>query len=80
MGKRSRRIKGKDKFVPLIPAVRATVGDKVWWQRTWYNEGEPTGRMWYGIVEVRRGNMCVIRDRYNHEHVVGVGMLFKPET
>jgi hypothetical protein len=33
-----------------------------------------------GIVQVKRGKVYVIRDRYGHEFVVGVGMLFKPDS
>lgn len=33
-----------------------------------------------GLVETKRGNVCVVRDRYGFERVVAVGLLFKPKS
>lgn len=80
MPKTPRNRRGRDRHVRLVPAGHVALGDKVWWQRTHYYHGSPTTYMWSGIVEVKRKKVCVVRDPYNHDHVVGVGMLFKPET
>lgn len=72
--------RGKDRFADLKPAGRVGLGDKVWWQTTVWAAGNPSTYWAFGIIESKRGNMCVIRDRYGHERIVGVGMLFKPET
>lgn len=68
--KRSRADIWGDKYVPFTPAGSVTVGRKVYWQRD-------NLRWWMGIVEVKRGRVCLIRDTFGHEHVVGVGMLFE---
>jgi hypothetical protein len=72
--------KGKDRLTPLVPAGRVSLGDKVWWQESYWLAGHQTTYWKVGIIQVKRGKMCVIRDRYNHEWTVAVGMLFKPET
>lgn len=71
---------GRSKLTTLVPTRSVHVGMEVWWQRTWYWRGEPTIRWWHGRVEVKRGNMCIVRDGHGHEHVVGVGMLFERDT
>lgn len=64
----------------LVPAGKVSLGDRVWWQETRWVAGYPSTYWNMGLVETKRGNMCVIRNRYGHEWIVGVGMLFKPES
>lgn len=72
--------RGLDRYANLIPAGRVALGDKVWWQKTLWHAGYPSTYWTFGTVETKRRGVCVIRDRYGHESIVEVGMLYKPET
>jgi hypothetical protein len=72
--------RGLDRFASLVPATRVALGDKVWWEETIWAAGYPSTYWTFGLVETKRGKVCVIRDRHGFERVVGVGMLFKPES
>lgn len=74
--------RGLDRHASLVPAGKVALGDKVWWQETIWVAGHESTYWRFGIVESKRGRgkVCVIRDRHGHERIVGVGMLFKPDT
>lgn len=64
----------------LVPAVKVSLGDRVWWEHTYWLAGYPSTHWTMGLVEVKRGSICVVRNRYGHTWEVEMGRLFKPET
>jgi hypothetical protein len=72
--------KGKDKWTPLVPVGRVRLGDKVWWLHTYWLGGYPTSYHRIGLVEAKRGKVCLVRDRYGHTAEMEVSKLLKPET
>jgi hypothetical protein len=56
------------------------LGDKVWWLHTYWLGGYPTSYHRIGLVEVKRGTTCVVRDRYGHTAEVEMKDLMVPET
>lgn len=63
-----------------MPADKVSLGDRVWWQWEHYLQGVRYAGWSMGLVETKRGNVCVVRDRYGFERVVAVGLLFKPKS
>lgn len=72
--------RNRDRCSTLVPAGRVSLGDKVWWLHTYWLGGHPTSYHRIGLVEVKRGNMCVVRDRYGHTAEVKMNDLLIPET
>lgn len=77
---RGRAYRGISRGDSLVPAGKVSLGDRVWWGHTYWLAGYPSTHWTMGLVEVKRGEICVIRNRYGHTWEVGVGKLFKPET
>lgn len=76
----ARPYRNKSRGDPLVPAGRVSLGDRVWWEQTYWLAGYPTTYWNMGLVEVKRGNVCVVRNRYGHTWEVEVSRLFKPMT
>lgn len=63
-----------------MPAKKISLGDRVWWKHTTWMAGSPSSYFNMGLVETKRKDTCVIRDRYGHTWEVEVNRLMKPET
>lgn len=78
MGKRPWNRKGRDRYSRLVPLLRPKVGQVVYWQHTWYWEGQPSVYWRKGVIEViRRRTIAIVRDSYGHETIIATGMLFE---
>lgn len=80
MPKQARPYRGKSRWDDLVPAGRIRLGDRVWWSHTSWVAGYPSTYWQMGLVETKRNQTCVVRDRYGHTWEVEVGRLMKPET
>lgn len=75
-----RPYRGISRSDTLIPARKISLGDRVWWMETYWLAGHPSTYRNMGLVETKRKDTCVIRDRYGHTWEVEMGRLLKPET
>jgi hypothetical protein len=56
------------------------MGDRVWWEQSIWLAGYCSTYYLMGLVETKRKDACVVRDRYGHTWTVEVSRLMKPET
>lgn len=80
MSRRSHAYRGISRGDSLVPAGKVSLGDRVWWECTYWVAGYPSTYWAMGLVETKRGDMCLVRNRYGHEWEVAVNKLFKPES
>lgn len=75
-----RSYRGISRGDALVPASKVSLGDRVWWTETLWHAGYPSTYRKMGLVETKRKDTCVVRDRYGHTWEVEMSKLFKPET
>lgn len=72
---------GVDRWVQFAPVRRPRLGMLVWWWKTFHVNNSSFQRRLVGRIEIiqKRKKLVVVRDRYDHQHVVEVKDLIVPK-